>query len=251
MKINYLLIISASFALLSSCTTQMYVTNTVNVPLLKEKGEVKVNLTQTDAQLAVGLSKHWGVMVNGFYKSFDKDEDYVNRGVLAEAGFGYFKPFRNNLVLEAYTGVGMGTIEKKQTYTSNDNSVYWASFNAQGARAFIQPSIGYGGRFFDVAFTPRMSFVKYTHFRAFAYTEEQLAEDYLDNDRLTDGFYMFGEPAFTVRAGYKFIKVQAQYGLTMNLSGKDIRHSSDFGSIGLVIDIAKWYNKLKQEPGTK
>lgn len=252
MKISYIFISSAFLTLLTSCSTNMYVSNTVNVPLLKEKGEVKINIDQNDAQLAVGVGKHWGVMANGFYKSYESENDYVHQGNLAEAGFGYFKPFRNNLVFETYTGVGIGTIDKKQTYTSaSDNSVYWASFSAQGTKAFLQPSIGYCSRFFDIAFTPRFSFVKYTHFSSYGYTEDQLAEDYLDHNRLTTGMYTFAEPALTLRAGYKFVKVQAQYGLTMNLSPRDIRYSTSFSSIGLVVDIAKWYKGPKQEPGTK
>jgi hypothetical protein len=251
MKTTYLLISSAFLALFSSCSTSMYVSNTVNVPLLKEKGEVKLNIDQSNAQLAVGVGNHWGVMVNGFYRSYEKADNYVHEGTLGEIGFGYFKPFRNRMVFETYAGLGIGTIDKKQTYTGNDNNAYWASFNAQGTKAFLQPSIGYAGRFFDAAFTPRVSFVKYTHFKAYGYTEEQLAEDYLDNDRITKGIYTFLEPAITVRAGYKFIKVQAQYGLTMNMSPRPIRHPYSFSSIALVIDVAKWYKAPNREPGTK
>ncbi|MCW3071027.1 MAG: hypothetical protein JWO44_917 [Bacteroidetes bacterium] len=248
---KYLLIPSALITLLSSCSTTMYVSNTVNVPLLKEKGEVKINVDQNDAQIAVAVGKHWGVMANGFYKSHESNDNYVHEGNLAEAGFGYYKPFRNNLVFETYTGLGIGTIDKKQTFTAGDNSVYWASFSAQGTKAFLQPSIGYCGRFLDLAFTPRLSFVKYTHFSSYGYSEAQLAEDYLENNRLTTGIYTFAEPALTLRAGYKFVKVQAQYGLTMNLSPRNIKHSANFASIGLVIDIARWYKGPRQEPGTK
>ncbi|MCW3101682.1 MAG: hypothetical protein JWO09_122 [Bacteroidetes bacterium] len=251
MKTNYLLIPSALIILLSSCSTTMYVSNTVNVPLLNEKGEVKINVDQNDAQIAVAVGNHWGVMANGFYKSYESNENYTHQGNLAEAGFGYYKPFRNNLVFETYTGVGIGTIDKKQTFTASDNSVYWASFSAQGTKAFLQPSLGYCSRFFDLAFTPRLSFVKYTHFKSYGYTDAQLAEDYLDNNRLTNGIYMFAEPALTIRAGYKFVKVQAQYGLTMDLGPANIKHSPNFASIGLVIDIAKWYKGPGKEPGTK
>jgi hypothetical protein len=251
MKTKSILISSVFLAFLSSCSTTMYVSNTVNVPLLKEKGEVKINVDQSNAQIAVAVGKRWGVMANGFYRSYEKQENYVHEGTFGELGFGYFKPFRNRMVFETYTGLGIGTIDKKQTFASDDNTVYWASFSAQGTKAFLQPVIGYGGRFFDVAFSPRFSFVKYTHFKAYGYTEEQLAEDYLDNKRLTKGIYTIAEPAFTVRGGYKFIKLQLQYGLTMNLSQQELRHSPYFTSLGLVIDIAKWYNAPKREPGTR
>jgi hypothetical protein len=251
MKTNYIFILSAFSALLTSCTSNTYVSNTVNVPLLKEKGEVKLNVDQTNAQLAVGVGKHWGLMANAFYKKFEKNDNYIHEGTLGEIGYGYFKPYRNNLVLEAYSGFGIGTVDHKQTFSTEENNPVWSSYSAQGTKAFLQPSIGYCAKYFDLALTPRVSVVKYTHFNAYGYTNEQLALDYLDNDRITKGVFIFGEPAFTVRAGYKFIKVQGQYGLTINLSQEKIKQSYSFASVGLVIDIARWYNTLKQEPGTK
>jgi hypothetical protein len=238
-----LIIAAAATAMFSSCSTTMYVSNAVNVPLLKEKGEVKINVDQNDLQMSVAVGENLGVMVNGFYKSHTADNNYSHKGQLAEVGVGYFRPLgHENVIFETYGGIGVGTLSKRENFRAPDNSAYTASFSAQGTKLFLQPSIGYASRYFDVAFTPRFSFVKYTRFNSEYYTDLQLAEDYLDNDRIKDGMFAFAEPAITLRGGYKFIKLQLQYGLTMNMGTKDIRHDNSFSSIGLVLDLAKWYN---------
>jgi hypothetical protein len=244
MKTSYIIPTLALAGLFCSCSTNTYVSNTVNVPLFKEKGEIKANIDQNDLQVAVAIDDHWGVMANGFYKAYDGEEYYSHSGRLGELGLGYFTPLKNkNLIFETYVGGGMGSVSKKVTYTNNDNAEITNSFNARGARAFIQPGIGYSNQYFDAAFSPRFSFVKYTRFSSTGFSQEELAKDYLENDRILNGFYTFAEPALTLRAGYRFIKLQGQYGLTMKMSGGNLRYQSMFGNIGLAFDIASWYSK--------
>ena len=50
-------------------------------------------------------------------------------------------------------------------------------------------------------------------------------------------------PSNTLRGGYKFAKIQAQFGLSLKLSSAVILYNEAPASLGLVIDIAKWYNK--------
>ncbi|MES2515074.1 MAG: hypothetical protein V4580_13065 [Bacteroidota bacterium] len=227
-------------ALLSSCATTMYTTNAVNVPLLKEKGEVKINVTQNDLQAAVAVTDKIGIIANGFYKNYDGDNNYRHSGGMGEAGIGYLLN-RENLMIETYIGGGVGKVHKQQQFSNPDNTTYMANFDANAAKGFIQSNFGLRSKYFDVALTPKFSFVKYSNFTYSNYTEGQLKDDYLNNNRVTDPLYVFAEPAITVRGGYKFIKLQAQYGLTVNLGGQSIRHTPDFASLGLVIDIAKWY----------
>ncbi|MCW3101681.1 MAG: hypothetical protein JWO09_121 [Bacteroidetes bacterium] len=237
----------AAAALFSSCSTNLYVPNTVNAPLLQEKGEIKANFDETDLQVAVAVTDHVGVMANGYYRTYEGKEYFVHEGRMGELGLGYFTPLKNHLVFETYIGGGMGSVNKKVTYTNYDNAEVTNSFYAKGARAFIQPGIGYSNKYFDAAFTPRVSVVKYSRFTYSGFGEEELARDYLDKGRLLDGYYTFAEPAFTVRLGYKYLKLQAQYGLTMKLSGGDIRYQSTFGSIGVVLDIAKRFRPGKRK----
>lgn len=228
----------------NSCTTQMYVSNTVNAPLLKERGEVQLTATSNDLQAAVAVAKNVGIMANGYYKNYTASNNYKHDGMLGEAAVGYFTPLLDNhFVFETYVGGGAGRVHKQEQFTDQNDNKYMASFNAKAAKVFIQPDIGYKSRFFDLVASSRFSFVKYNSFTQSNYTQQQLAEDYLDNNNLTGPLFMFAEPALTVRGGYKFIKLQFQYGLTINMTANQIRQSNNFSSLGLVIDIARWYNQ--------
>ena len=226
----------------NSCTTQMYVSNAVNAPLLKEKGEVQVNITQNDLQAAVALGKNFGVMANGFYMNYKTGETYKHSGYLGEAAIGYFKPLKNNFVFEGFVGGGAGRVSKQQTFIDNNNNSYLAYFDADATKMFIQPEFGYKTKYFDAIISSRISTVKYTSFSQQNYPENELKNDYLDNNNLTGPMFMFAEPAVTIRGGYKFVKLQLQYGLTLNMTPNDIKQANNFSSLGLVINIAKWYN---------
>lgn len=234
-------VLAAPLVLFCSCATTLYTTNAVNVPLLKEKGEVKLNVTQNDLQAAIAVSDNIGIMANGYYENYNGSNNYRHGGAMGELGLGYLLNSEGNLVMETYVGGGLGKVHKQQQFTTNTNDDYMASFDVNAVKGFVQTNLGYRSKYFDVALTPKFSFVKYSNFSQTNYSEEQLKNDYLDRNRLTDPLFVFAEPAITVRGGYKFIKLQAQYGVTLNVGGQSIRKTPDFGSLGLIIDIAKWY----------
>lgn len=236
------LILGASAALfISSCTTQMYVANTVNAPLLKEKGEVQVSVTQSDIQAALAVTDHIGIMANGFYKNY-KDGNYQHNGVLGELGVGYFKPLDNNFVFETFAGGGIAHIYQQKEFNGLNNDVVLGKFNADAMKIFLQPDFGYRSKIFDAIISSRFSMVKYSNFSSQNYPTETLKDDYLDNNNLTGPTFLFAEPALTCRVGYKYVKLQGQVGLTINLTGDNIKHASNFSSLGIIIDIAKWYD---------
>jgi hypothetical protein len=241
MKKIYFILATAVVVTYSSCTTTMYVPNTVNAPLLKEKGEIKINADQKNLQVAAAISDHVGIMVNGFYTTYRGNNNYEHKGGLAEIGLGYYRPMANHLVTEAFAGVGLGEVSKFEEL-SDSTGPYTASFHANATRFFVQPEIGYSNKIFDIVFSPRFSFVKYNSFNYSNYTPQQLQRDYLDNGQLTSNLFVFAEPAVTARFGYKWIKLQLQYGFTTNIGEGRIRYSDNFTSAGVVIDIAKWYN---------
>lgn len=232
---------SAGVIAMSSCSTTLYTTNAVNAPLLKERGEVKINVTQNDLQAAVAVADHIGIMANGYYQNYQSSNNYRHNGAMGEVGIGYLLNSPSHLVMETFVGAGLGMVHKQEQFNGAGNSTYMASFDANAAKGFVQSNLGYRSKYFDVALTPKFSFVKYSDFSQSNYTDEQLRNDYLNNGRLTDPLFVFAEPAITVRGGYKFIKLQAQYGVTLNLGGQSIRRAPDFASLGLVIDIARWY----------
>lgn len=228
---------------LSSCATTMYTTNAVNAPLLKEKGEVKINITQNDLQAAVAVSDKIGIMANGYYENYEGSNNYRHGGAMGELGIGYLMNSEGSLMMESYVGGGLGKVHKREQFTNTANDTYMANFDVNAMKGFLQTNLGYRSKYFDVALTPKFSFVKYSNFSQSNYSDEQLEKDYLNNNRLTDPLFVFAEPAITVRGGYKFVKIQAQYGVTLNVGGQNIRKTPDFASLGLVIDIAKWYKE--------
>jgi hypothetical protein len=201
---------------------------------LTEKKQVKITGTQSDVQTAFAVGDHLGIMANGFFKSYNGDNNYQHRGGLLELGAGYYNAYNSHVVFEAYGGGGMGRVYKQEMMNSGNNSQFLGSFTGNGSRIFLQPSIGFTSSFFDVALANRLSFVKYHRFSSTNYSTEELVKNDLDN--VTDPLYVFVEPAVTARVGYKFIKVQAQYGLTINM-GQNLPHTQNFATLGVIIDL--------------
>lgn len=245
-NLTTLTIIGATTLLVSSCSTQMYVSNAVNAPLLKEKGEVHVALTQNDLQAAVGLGNNFGIMANGFYRNYKTNSNYEHSGLLGEVGIGYFKSLENNFVFETFVGGGAGRVYKQQEFTGANDVRYIGKFDANAVKGFIQPDFGYKSRFFDAVISSRFSFVKYTSFSPENYPTQELQNDYLDNNNLTGPVFMFAEPALTLRGGYKYVKLQVQLGLTVNVTGSNIKHDDNFSSLGIIFNVGRWYNEEKE-----
>ncbi|HEY0611409.1 MAG TPA: hypothetical protein VGD35_17180, partial [Chitinophaga sp.] len=57
----------AAGVLLASCNKYIYVPNTVNAPLLKEKYEFKGSLSPTNYQAAFAVANKVAIMANGQY----------------------------------------------------------------------------------------------------------------------------------------------------------------------------------------
>ena len=225
----------------ASCNTTLYVPNAVNAPLLKEKGELKASIGFNNFQAAFGLTDHVGVIGNAYWNNFKVDatsngitSETVNKGNLYEVGIGYFFNISDNVVFETYAGGGLGKID-----FSNDNSRKYYDVNA--TKFFIQPALGYVGKYFDLGFTPRFSAVKYNDLNTSGYTQSELDTEFLNKSAVEDKTWMFIEPAITARFGYKFIKLQAQLGFASKLTDGDLKYESKFSSLGISVNLAKWY----------
>lgn len=234
--------------LFTSCSTQMYVPNTINAPLLREKGEVQVTVTQSDLQGAVALNRNFAVMANGFYKNYVGGNNYVHGGLMGEGGVGYYKNLAGNFVFESFVGAGAGSVYKQQEFRNESDQFYTARFNARAARFFVQPDIGFRTKLLDMVLSSRFVVLKYTRFSPGNYPEAELRANYLDNNNLTGPVFMFAEPAFTCRLGYKYIKLQFQTGATLNLTGNNIKYARSFSSFGVIISVARWYQKGAPQP---
>jgi hypothetical protein len=206
--ILYLVVISLLF---SSCAT-LYLPNSANVPLHKEKDELQlhadVGMTGVNLQSSYSVTNHVMIALNGFlYDSKERDNDFTKNRVI-ETAAGYFKTFDNNiLVFEGQVGYGIAFAEDKESQSSLPIHI---KTNYQ--KLFLQPSIGVRTDYFDAAFTPRFSMLNYFNFRDIITASE--------NRNIYPGILPYFEPIITVRGGYKFIKIQIQTGFSLALNTK-------------------------------
>jgi hypothetical protein len=229
-----------AFAILTaSCTHVYYAPNTANAPLLSEKGETRMNalysaggvseFTGGELQFAHAVSKNFGVMMNGMSVSrtdevstWDLDPNWnfasethteKGKGSYIEFAGGYFKTLDNKRkwLFETYGGFGIGTANND--YGFGDHS------KVNSNKIFIQPSLGYKSKYFEMAFVPKISFINWKM------KESNLSNsnnEYLKTDLSTieekPHFTSF-EPALLLRGGGANFKVQASLSYSKVQSG--------------------------------
>ncbi len=158
--------------LLSSCNHYFYAPNKVNVPGLRNAGDMRVEggigggvITQNvELQAAYALAPFLGIMVNGALNR-DQGEHFLDskhepstNSRFAEVGLGYFKELQTNpdWLFEIYGGVGVGNYSLYQldqpTYVLNKT------------RYFVQPSMLYTlpSQKIELAIASRLSIADYT-----------------------------------------------------------------------------------------
>jgi hypothetical protein len=252
----------------SACNQHIYVPNTVNEPLLKEKHEFKGSVSPSNFQTAFALTNNIAVMANGQYvydfldggddEGSDVIVDSDTRGGVIEGAIGYFKPLdpKKRMVFDVYAGYGKGSFKTlADAYESSTNRVVndyllRTYFN----KYFIQPGIGLSHPIIEAAFTSRFSLIKFNNLyagpKAFE-TDTSRRANYMSIGNKVLPFY---EPAFTFRVGYKYVKFQMQLMFSMPLNeekygGYDI---DDYFqpvalNMGVSVNIAHWYDDFRKK----
>jgi hypothetical protein len=127
---------------LASCSHSYYIPTTANVPLLKEKNEVRATLSggggsdisTVDFQAAYSVTNHVAVMTNFMSaRGSDEDENSRGNGSCFELGAGYFTALEEKGVFEVYGGFGFSN----QRHEYNSGGTADLSFR----KFFLQPSI--------------------------------------------------------------------------------------------------------------
>lgn len=156
----------------SGCTHYYYAPSSANIPLLRNKHDVKVNAGYSkgddafkgaDLQLAYAATPKIGLMLNAFFAGKTEangTDDYPyatgsGKGHYMEAGTGYYKAFnkQKTWIFEGYGGGGFGS--EQHTYGSIKSETAKLNFS----KFFIQPSIGYRskGDYLEIAFGAKVS----------------------------------------------------------------------------------------------
>lgn len=248
---------------LSSCSHYFYIPNSHNVPLFQEKGEMRAFVCKNgdfdgrEIQTAYAVTDHIGIMANGFYVPFAEDyEGNDGSGYLIEGGAGYFTKLKRRWSFETYAGYGAGNVQNKYY---QQNVGFWANSEPYYAgrsimninRIFIQPSFGFTSSAFDIALSNRFSGIWYTNVRAYDLPQNFEYAD--DLKRMRKGAFIQVEPAVTVRAGWKYAKLQLQLGFSGNINNRPFRYY-DYGNmnLGLYLSFAdKFKRKPVKQPATR
>jgi hypothetical protein len=214
--------------LLPSCA--VYRPNTLNVPGHTKKKELTTSLTLgygINLQGSYSVTSNIGIMANyiGFNESYQLLEfKGVGRSNMFEGGIGYFKNTDSNLRMEVYGGFGSGNVKL------NISDPTYRNFSTDANRFFLQPSIGYAKKNFEVFFSTRLSNVNFYNVET-DYSLDDLKREKLFN--IENKNWQFAEPAITLRGGIKNIKIQAQIGRSFKFNSQKLAYRAEILSLGL------------------
>ena len=212
-----------------SCSYGAYSPTNQNVPLFKQKGEAKLDVSTGYLQGAVAVGKHVALLANVQYASgrlYVRPDMGRTRHRRLELGAGYFGGLKNNpnWITEVYAGVGAGRLDWDRYGYENTANVSQAvdgpSLTSQNQNVFVQSSIGYRGRRTNIALSAKMNGLTYSNLRLTPPVATSLVPGELSTGliRLTNKVSLWAEPALTVTSGGAHFRLtfQAFYALPLN-----------------------------------
>jgi hypothetical protein len=231
--------------LFMACAPVLYSNVGQNVPLLKEKGDfsAQVALAESDGGeeggwlgRGVGIQGAYAVSekiaaIGSFYSMAgvdDDDTDWQGNGSYFELGAGLYggQP-EKKFLYEVFLGLGSGSI-KNSSVNANDY------INVGYLKPFVQPSLAFSTKYFDMALTPRIAFLSYTKKDDYrlANTEEYDPISYFEENNNQVLF----EPGILFRGGFPSVKLELQINYSTvqgtSVDGFDLNNKW-FNSIGL------------------
>lgn len=254
----------------TSCDRHIYVPNTVNTPLLKEKHEFKGSISPHNLQAAFALSDHIAIMANGQYvyrfdwnERQDNDDDiFIDqhvRGGLVEGAVGYFTPMdqRKRMIFEVFGGYGNGRF-KTQAQKFSDNTTYQPDdlqLSSHFSKVFVQPGIGFVHPIFEAGFSSRFSLLNFYNMRTGPRAFENRPNDKERFLRISHQPLVAFEPAFTCRVGYKYAKFQLQLLFCTLINEEDYPSSYSNNNYfqpvnlnaGVSVNIGHWYDDFRKK----
>lgn len=223
------------FVFINACgsTNYYYKPNPVNAPALADKGDIHASvnfapdlrkLEDSDngvgdkasrgrlfsVQVAASPVKHLGIMAS--YTNFHYQPAYPgelpggidnNSTNFFEMGAGTYTVFKQKnrvrLYGDLYAGYGVADMK--------------SDINMRINKYFIQPGLGIRWPWIDASFNVRMAALKFSQFNQLDKSDSYLREHNLIDTydrRIDEKLYLFMEPSFTFRGGYKYVKTQLQ-----------------------------------------
>lgn len=205
---------------LSACTPHFYQPKPLEPVLVTKKNQLKINaianIDLNAVSIAYSPKKALGIQlgIGSFHnKSFStsnagietiyQNEYYFNPLI----GVGYYNNISENFLLEIYTGAGM--------YNYKNTAVSYLK-SMKTINLFLQPSIAFVHNNLDAVFTLRIDDLNRNKIKI---SDSVLsADDQKKYKFLAYKNYLFIQPGFTVRAGFKYVKFQFQISRSIPLS---------------------------------
>lgn len=261
---------------LVSCSSDhyYYLQNSQQVTLFREKDEVRIhgNLNNSDYTGGMGIQGAYAMSDKfcaaaswmNFYNSSSSQSNGITlaswNGNYWDGAFGYYRSFGKYGIFEAYAGMGTSVQDHQYSSTLTHTSVTYypwignvvntkyETVNAGSAyikynKYFIQPCYGIRYEHFEAAFSLRAG---YLDFFKVENKIDPIYPEFREPDKLgAKPGHLFFEPALTLRAGWKIVKLQMQLALT-GMGGSSYRYESYNLNFGLVCNL-RFSNKLNQE----
>lgn len=230
--------------LLSSCTHYYYVSNVQNIPLFREKDEYRISgaigggdeSSCIEVQSAYSPVDQMGVMVNFIYATGgdESNNDDFAKGSYLEGAVGYYKPLGYGGVFEVYGGLGGGNQHHQYTsYVYDDDSQKAGYADLSLIRLFVQPSFGLSYHIFDAALSTRICSLDFIN------VENHASNEYYAFSDLSSKNHFLLEPAITLRAGWKKVKLQFQASHVIYLNNPRMYfYEENHISIGVYVSLA-------------
>jgi len=254
--IFYLFIIFLTI-MLTGCnyTPYYYGPNGHNVPLFTSEDQVHLSASASASSDKAGFEFQGGyspapdfAILGSFCKlTKDNGNNYTS---LYEAGCGYYTPLRKHLVFETYGVLGLGQTYNNSKYENKYYSVYdggnppapnylseYSKLDFQ--KIYIQPSLALTSSAIDLIFSIKVGVL---HFDKIDYYDPNPSNDsynpstsykleWLKKNKLQQLF----ETAYTLRCGYKALKLQMQFSYGNYSTG--LENLSDKGNfnMGLIL----------------
>lgn len=239
----HLLLVAVLF---SSCSHYYYAPNTANIPMLREKGDVRLNFNfyGTDEaeggelQAAVATGKRTGLMFNllsaSSHGGLFQSEAYMSTtppsgsGTYVELGYGFFAPIpKSKWVFETYAGVGTGKVSN--WYSENEKSKLGFT------KIFVQPSLGWRTKYFELGISNRFAFASMRVKESTNHVNQDV--QYIKDHKSA----ILLEPSFLIRFGLKHVKISANYTHSGNMS-----HNWQQETTGISVGLSIPFNMLEQ-----
>lgn len=225
--------VAAVVLVCAACSPIYYVPNTLNVPMVHAKGQANVTLAgngnQVEFQGAKGVGDSVALQVNfGFLDANDEENGSGGSGKLLEAGLGYFRNVKPDVLFDVYALVGVGSVENHFPDTVSASPGTTGKIAADMSRFGVQPSISWHRKYFSVSGSARLSNLRYRNVEGDLIFNDVNEVDYLNDNK---SHFLF-EPALTLRVGSERIRVQVQVVRSVNLSHSSFKQEDDLVTVG-------------------